>query len=141
MSTAGLATVRVDVWLWAARFYKTRSLAKQAIENGRVEVRGERCKPATLVRVGDLLSVRRGDERMEVDVVALSERRGPAPAAALLYAETAASSERRQNEREVRRLDRLGYSPPPARPSKRDRREIVALAHDSLSPPARERPD
>ena len=84
---ADLATapVRVDVWLWAARFFKTRSLAKQAVAGGKVDVNGMGCKPAKMLRVGDRLVIRRGEERWEVEVLALAEKRGPASVAQTLY--------------------------------------------------------
>ena len=86
-----LTEVRVDVWLWAARFFKTRSLAKQAIGGGKVELNGSACKAARPVRVGDRMIVRRGEETMEVEVLGLSEQRGPAPVAQTLYRETETS--------------------------------------------------
>jgi len=81
-------TVRLDVWLWAARFYKTRVLAKDAVALGKVEIGGQRAKPARAVRVGDVLQVQRGDERFEVTVLGLSDVRGPAPVAQALYGES-----------------------------------------------------
>lgn len=120
-------TVRLDQWLWAARFFKTRSLAKQAIENGRVEVDGQRAKPARAVRLGDRLDVRRGDERFEVEVLGLSAERGPAPVAQALYSESEASRLRREQARAERAARRDGYRPPEQRPDKRARRLIRAL--------------
>lgn len=121
------ASVRADQWLWAARFFKTRSLAKQAIEGGKIEVNGARCKPAKMVHVGDMLSISRGIERFEVAVEALSAQRGPATKAVGLYRETEESVLRREREREAQRLSRLAFQPPPGRPSKRDRRNIVSF--------------
>lgn len=120
-------TVRLDQWLWAARFFKTRSLAKQAIENGRVEVDGQRAKPARAVRLGDRLDVLRGDERFEVEVLGLSAERGPAPVAQALYSESEASRLRREQARAERAARRDGYRPPEQRPDKRARRLIRAL--------------
>lgn len=88
-----LDSVRIDKWLWAARFFKTRSLAQDAIELGRVRVRGERIKPSREVRVGELLEITRGEEHFEVYVEALSQVRGPAREAARLYRETDESQE------------------------------------------------
>ncbi|MBL8243010.1 MAG: RNA-binding protein [Rhodanobacteraceae bacterium] len=119
--------MRADQWLWAARFFKTRSLAKQAIDGGKIEVNGARCKPAKAVHVGDILSISRGSERIEVAVAVLSDKRGPAPVAAAMYAETEASVVRREREREAQRLSRMAYQPPEGRPSKRDRRDIFAF--------------
>jgi ribosome-associated heat shock protein Hsp15 len=121
------ASVRLDVWLWAARFFKTRSLAKQAIEAGRVLIDGQRGKPARALRGGERLLVQRGDERIEVEILKLSQRRGGAPEAQALYAETPLSQARRAKEAEERKLLRAAYSPPPGRPDKRDRRRLIAF--------------
>jgi Ribosome-associated heat shock protein implicated in the recycling of the 50S subunit (S4 paralog) len=82
------AGTRIDLWLWAARFFKTRSLAKQAVESGHVELNDSPCKPAKALRVGDRLRIVRGEERLEVDVRGLSAQRGPAAVAQALYEET-----------------------------------------------------
>ncbi|WP_144631078.1 RNA-binding S4 domain-containing protein [Bordetella genomosp. 13] len=117
--------LRLDKWLWAARFYKTRSLAAQEVEKGRVLVNGQGAKPAREVRAGDRIVVRRQEHDMEVEVRGLSAVRGPAPVAALLYEETPDSQASRQRAAEQRRL-----APEPAqtisdgRPTKRDRRRL-----------------
>jgi ribosome-associated heat shock protein Hsp15 len=121
------ASVRLDQWLWAARFFKTRSLAKQAIETGRVDIDGQRAKPSRAVRAGDRLGITRGDEVFEVDVLALSTTRGSAPVAQTLYAETEASIKRRDDARALRAAQRDGFRPPEQRPDKRARRLIRAL--------------
>lgn len=121
------ASVRLDVWLWAARFFKTRALAKQAVETGKVDIGGQRAKPARGVRIGDLLQVCRGEERWEIRVLALSEQRGPAPQAQLLYAEEEASRQARELARSQRWAMRDGFRPPEQRPDKRARRLIRAL--------------
>jgi ribosome-associated heat shock protein Hsp15 len=123
--------VRIDKWLWAARFYKTRSLAAEAVERGHVLANGQRVKPARNVRIGETIVVQRGDERVELSVRALSETRGPAAIAQQLYDEASASRERRLRLAEARRL-----APEPAiaikgRPSKRDRRELTRLAGEN----------
>ena len=120
-------TVRLDLWLWAARFYKTRSLAKDAIETGKVEVDGQRAKPSRVVRVGDAMRITRGQELFEVEVRALSDRRGAASIAQALYAESEASRARREAERAARAAERAGYSAPETKPDKRARRLIRAL--------------
>jgi ribosome-associated heat shock protein Hsp15 len=120
----GAASLRLDVWLWAARFFKTRSLAQQAIANGRVEVGGARAKPARALHVGDRLRIVRGEERFEVIVQSLDTRRGPASRAALLYRETAASIAAREAEREQRRLGGFDAG---ARPDKQQRRDLRRL--------------
>jgi ribosome-associated heat shock protein Hsp15 len=116
--------IRVDVWLWAARFFKTRSVARQAIEGGRVELNDAACKPARSVRVGDRLSVRRAEERMDMEVLALSERRGPASEAQQLYRETDASRIAREALREQRRLTGAAFDHPLKRPDKQARRQL-----------------
>ncbi len=120
-------TLRLDQWLWAARFFKTRSLAKQAIETGKVEVGGQRAKASRTVRVGDALRIARGDEIFEIEVSALSDRRGSAAVAQTLYAETEASKARRAETLATLRAARAGYQPPETKPDKRARRLIRAL--------------
>ncbi|RTL37931.1 MAG: RNA-binding S4 domain-containing protein [Burkholderiales bacterium] len=121
-----LASMRLDKWLWAARFYKTRALAVDEINLGRVRVGGQPVKPARDVRVGDVLSIRIGVVAREVEVRGLSNQRGPAPQAQLLYAETPASITAREAAAEARRL-----APEPAatiaqgRPTKQDRRRLA----------------
>ncbi|MCL1960236.1 MAG: RNA-binding S4 domain-containing protein [Desulfovibrionaceae bacterium] len=116
---------RIDKWLWAARWYKTRALAVQEIERGRVQVAGQNVKPAREVKAGDAVTVRQGQIVREVVVKALSATRGPAPAARLLYEETPASAAAREQAAAARRL-----APEPAhaiaqgRPTKRDRRAL-----------------
>jgi len=116
--------VRMDKWLWAARFFKTRSLAARACDLGRVASNGLPAKPAREVRMGDLLEVKTPGGDFEVEVLVLSEMRGPAATAQTLYRETEASRERRLRQAEERRSQ-----PPPdffgeGRPSKRDRRKL-----------------
>ena len=119
--------VRLDVWLWAARFFRTRSLAKQAVETGKAEVAGQRAKSSRAVRDGDALRVTRGEETFEVEVRGLSEQRGPAPVAQALYEEGEASRARREQQRLQRAAMRDGYRPPEHKPDKRARRLIQAL--------------
>lgn len=120
-------SVRLDLWLWAARFFKTRSLAKHAIETGKIEIDGQRAKPARGVRTGDQLKVARGEEIFEVEVRGLSVARGPASVAQALYAESEASRLRRESERASRAAARAGYRAPETKPDKRARRLIRAL--------------
>ena len=121
------ATVRLDLWLWAARFFRTRALAKQAVETGKVDVGGQRAKPARGVRVGDALRIERAGEAFEVEVLGLSDVRGPAPVAQALYLESEASRERRAAARALARAERDGYRAPETKPDKRARRLIRAL--------------
>lgn len=118
--------VRIDKWLWAARFFKTRSLAVQALQSGRVEVQSEPAKASRQLRVGDLVTIRRPPLRWTVEVLGLSEVRGPAPVARNLYQETAQSLAAREAAETAMQL-----APEPAqsretgRPTKRDRRDMV----------------
>lgn len=125
--TAEQTGVRADSWLWAARFFKTRSLAKQAIEHGQVEVNGAACKPSRPLHAGDRLRVRRGDESFEIEVLGLSGKRGSAAAAQALFRESEVSRAAREAAREQRRAARAGFQPPPGKPDKRARRLIRAL--------------
>lgn len=120
-------SVRLDLWLWAARFYKTRSLARQAVETGKVDVGGQRAKASRALRTGDVLRVTRGEEVFEVQVLALSDTRGPAKVAQTLYVESEASRVQREQVRALRVAERTGYSAPETKPDKRARRLIRAL--------------
>lgn len=119
--------VRVDKWLWAARFFKTRGLATDAVAGGRIHVNGERVKPAKLIRVNDVLEITRGTERWTVTVTGLSDRRGPAAAAQQLYAETDASRTAREQHALERRFARALGADLGARPTKQARRRLDAL--------------
>jgi ribosome-associated heat shock protein Hsp15 len=119
--------VRIDKWLWAARFYKTRGEATEAVLAGHVHVGGERVKPARDVRVGDTLEIRRREVRWTVVVSALAEKRGPAKLAATLYEETPESIESREQKRLGRSLARPLGADLGARPTKQARRRIEAL--------------
>jgi len=117
--------VRIDKWLWAARFFKTRSMAAQAVSGGKVHVNGARIKPARMVQPGDELRIRRGELEFVVIVQGVAEKRRPAKEAQLLYEETEASVQQREAAREQKRLqaaDRM-YGPI-KRPDKRARRQI-----------------
>ena len=118
---------RIDRWLWAARFYKTRTAATDAVAGGRVHLNGARVKPAKDVRPGDTLDVTIGDTRREVVVVALAERRGPASVAQSLYEETPDSIARREQRAADRRFARPLGADLGARPTKQDRRRLEAL--------------
>lgn len=121
------AGTRLDVWLWAARFYRTRNLAKQAIETGKVDLGGQRPKASRVVRIGDAIRVVRNEETFEITVVEVSDRRGPASVAQTLYHETADSVVRRETRRAELRAARTGYQAPSSKPDKRARRLINAL--------------
>lgn len=116
--------VRIDKWLWAARFFKTRSLATDAVDAGRVRFDGERIKPARNVKCGDLLQIDNGSTEWEVVVRALADKRGSAEIAQKLYAETESSMAKRQQEAERRRYFREPAQEIKGRPTKRDRRML-----------------
>ena len=116
--------IRFDKWLWAARFYKTRSLCVQAIDAGQARVNGERAKPARAMRVGEAVSVRKSGIVCEVLVTALSDRRGGAPDAAKLYRETEASAVAREQLLQERRAAEASQPRFPGRPTKRQRRKL-----------------
>ncbi|MHB8989458.1 MAG: RNA-binding S4 domain-containing protein [Desulfobulbia bacterium] len=116
--------VRLDKWLWAARFFKTRAQASQAVAGGKVQVGGLRVKPSRLVAVGDGVWIQKEQEEYVIVVLALSSQRRGAPEAQLLYEETVESIAARAEARETRRLLRVVGAAPPGRPGKRDRRLI-----------------
>ncbi|MET0323011.1 MAG: RNA-binding S4 domain-containing protein [Duganella sp.] len=120
-------TVRLDKWLWAARFFKTRSLATDAVDSGKVKVNGDKVKPARNVHVGDQLDIDNGSDRWEVDVMNLSDVRAAAPIARNLYEETDASVARRALVAENRRMFREPTADFKGRPTKRDRRQLGKL--------------
>jgi ribosome-associated heat shock protein Hsp15 len=120
-------TIRLDIWLWAARFFKTRALAKQAVETGKVEVGGQRAKPSRMVKCGDALKVQRSGETFEIEVLSVSDTRGPAAVAQSLYRESDESRQRREAECALRRAEAAGYRAPQGKPDKRARRLIQAL--------------
>jgi ribosome-associated heat shock protein Hsp15 len=122
-STSVASRVRLDRWLWAARFFKTRALAAEAVAGGKVHLGGQRVKPSRAVRPGEILRIQRGSEEYIITVKALSVRRGPAREAVLLYEETAESRRRREDLSEQRRLQPRMDSA--GRPTKQDRRRIV----------------
>lgn len=122
--SAADARIRLDKWLWAARFYKTRALAAEAINGGKVHLDGQRVKAARGVRVDDRLEITRGAERFEIIVRGLSERRASATLAQALYRETDTSLEQRQRQSEQRRLAALQRPAPARRPDKKQRRHI-----------------
>ena len=116
--------VRIDKWLWAARFFKTRGLAAEAVGGGKVEINGERAKPSRIVRAGDRLTVRRGPYEWIVIVKNVARLRGPAAQAQLLYDETEESLRQRQTAAAQLELERPPEFAAPGRPTKRDRRAI-----------------
>jgi ribosome-associated heat shock protein Hsp15 len=118
--------IRIDKWLWAARFFKTRSLAAHACELGRIEFNGQQSKPAREIKIGDMLQIKTPGGTFTVEVLALSDIRGPAPVAQTLYRETEESRELRRMAAEERRAQPQ-FQPGPGRPTKRDRRQLGKL--------------
>ena len=126
-----LSSVRIDKWLWAARFFKTRSLAQDAVDLGRVRINGQRIKASREVRGGEMLQIERSGDRLEVCVVALSAVRGPASVAQTLYEETAESRQRREQQAAMRKLAaEPALSIPKGRPTKRDARNLRRFRED-----------
>lgn len=121
---SAITGVRLDKWLWAARFFKTRSMATQAVNGGKVRLNDVRTKAAHTLSTGDRLTINNGHEEFRVTVVALSVNRRPASEARLLYHESEESIKKREEEREMRRLMNAGSMTPAKRPDKRDRRKI-----------------
>ena len=126
--------MRIDRWLWAARFFKTRGVATEAVTGGHVHVNGERVKPARDVKVGDRLEIRRGQQRFTVVVTRLADRRGSATAAAELYEETPESIAEREKRRDERRLSKPLGADLSERPTKRDRRRLDSLRRGQRRP-------
>lgn len=116
--------VRLDKWLWAARFFKTRALAKGAIEGGKVHYQGQRCKVSKTVDVGALLTIRQGLDEKIVEVLAISDQRRGAPEAQALYVETPESIKKRMDESERRRIMKSSMQVPDHKPNKKERRDL-----------------
>ncbi|MDG4596930.1 MAG: S4 domain-containing protein [Candidatus Contendobacter sp.] len=129
VASGAVDRVRLDKWLWAARFFKTRALATAAVTGGKVHTGGQRCKPSHSVRLGESLQIQRGLDEYVITVRALNDQRGPASVAALLYEETSESRQRREALHERRRLERSPVPQPAGRPTKQDRRRIVRFTH------------
>lgn len=124
-----MANIRADVWLWAARFFKTRRLAREAIDGGKVELNDAACKPSKLIKPGDSLRITKGEERFDIEVLASSDKRGSAKVAQTLYEETSASRAAREEHRAMMRLSRPVK--PDKRPDKADRRKLRDLKHQT----------
>jgi ribosome-associated heat shock protein Hsp15 len=125
--------VRIDKWLWAARFFKTRGLAREAIKGGKVQIDGHRVKPGRTLATGDRLTIRRGEDEFEVTVTDLGERRLSAPLAQQKYVEDPASVARRETAAAQRKRDQQARAERQGRPDKRQRRQIVRFTRGSSS--------
>lgn len=123
--------VRLDKWLWAARFYKTRTLAKEMIDGGKVHYNGQRSKPNKIVEVGATLKVRQGSDEKEIVVLALSTQRRGAPEAQKLYRETEQSLANREKLAMARKMNALSMPHPDRRPDKKERRDLLKFKHQN----------
>ncbi|BAP13137.1 MAG: tRNA synthetase RNA-binding protein [Alcanivorax borkumensis] len=127
-----MESVRIDSWLWAARFFKTRTLAKNAIEGGKIHIDGNRTKASKAVQSGQTVTISKGTEHFEVVVRGLSNKRGPAKVAQTLYEETTESVAKREMNSEQRKLARAAAAAPDHKPSKKERRDIQRFKRDNL---------
>jgi len=116
--------VRIDKWLWAARFFKTRSLAKKNVEQGKIKVSGQKCKPSRSVQIGDLVSIKKSDLLWEVEVTSLADKRGSATIAQTLYQETEESIRNRESQTLLKKAEYHSTPKPDKRPTKKQRRDI-----------------
>ena len=123
--------VRLDKWLWAARFYKTRTLAKEMIDGGKVHYNGQRSKPNKIVEVGATLKVRQGSDEKEIVVLALSSQRRGTPEAQQLYRETEQSLANREKLAMARKMNALSMPHPDRRPDKKERRDLLKFKHQN----------
>ena len=121
------ANVRLDKWLWAARFYKTRAIARQMIQSGKVHYNGQRAKPSKVVELGAMLKLRQGFDSKEVEVLQLNDQRRGAPEAQLMYRETEASLAKREENAEARKLNAMYNPHPQGRPDKKQRRQLIKM--------------
>ncbi|MCG7584373.1 heat-shock protein [Photobacterium proteolyticum] len=124
-SDSGTLQVRLDKWLWAARFYKTRSIARNMIDGGKVHYNGQRSKPSKLVEVGAEIRLRQGSDEKTIIIAKLSDNRRGAPEAQTLYQETAESIKQREQHAQMRKLNAFGSPSPDKRPDKKQRRNII----------------
>ncbi len=125
--------IRLDKWLWAARFYKTRALARTMIEGGKVHYNGTKTKPGRIVEIGSMISLRQGFSNMEVKVLGLSDVRKQAEEARKLYKETPESIEKRRKEMELHKLNALLAPHPDDKPDKKERRTLINFKHEMSS--------
>lgn len=124
------SSVRLDKWLWAARFFKTRSIAREAVAGGKVHLNGNRAKPGRAINTGDELRIQRGEEEYNITVLEASMRRGPAIVARTLYEESEENRIQREKLAEERKLDHQAHQTRERRPDKRQRRKIIRFKND-----------
>ena len=132
-ATSELKQVRLDKWLWAARFYKTRSIARAMIDGGKVQYNGQRSKPSKMVEVGAEVKLRQGNDEKTVTIEKISDTRRGAPEAQLLYQETAQSIELRERHAQMRKLNTFDSPSPIKRPDKKQRRDIMRFKNINTS--------
>lgn len=125
----GNKSIRLDKWLWAARFYKTRAMAREMIDGGKVHYNGQRSKPSKLVELGATLTLRQGLDERTVVIRQLSEQRRGAPDAQLMYQETAESVQKREQQTLARKLNALTMPHPDRRPDKKERRDLIRFKY------------
>ncbi|HEY3588891.1 MAG TPA: ribosome-associated heat shock protein Hsp15 [Buttiauxella sp.] len=121
--------VRLDKWLWAARFYKTRAIAREMVEGGKVHYNGQRSKPSKIVELNAMLTLRQGNDEKTVKVLAITEQRRPATDAVQLYEETAESITKREKVALARKMNALTMPHPDRRPDKKERRDLMKFKH------------
>ncbi|MFT4937316.1 MAG: ribosome-associated heat shock protein Hsp15 [Paraglaciecola sp.] len=127
--TVKLISIRLDKWLWAARLFKTRSIARDAVQSGKIQYNGQRSKPGKIVELGACIKVPQGFDSKEITVLELNEHRRAAPLAQLMYEETETSQSLRQGNIEARKLSAFHSPKPDHRPNKKQRRQIIQLKH------------
>lgn len=120
-------SIRIDKWIWAARFFKTRSLAKKQVEQGKIKIDGQKIKPSRNVQVGDTVSIKKSDVIWEVEVLGLAEKRGSATVAQKLYKETESSIQNREAKTLLKKMEYHSTPKPDGRPTKKQRRDIKSL--------------
>ncbi|MCX8602478.1 MULTISPECIES: ribosome-associated heat shock protein Hsp15 [unclassified Gilliamella] len=125
-----MESVRLDKWLWAARFYKTRSLAREMVDGGKVHYNGQRTKPSKIVEIGAMLTLRQGFDQKTIQILAISEQRRPAAEAQLLYQETQESIAKREMVAQARKLNALTMPHPDRRPDKKERRNLIRFKNE-----------
>ena len=123
--------VRIDKWLWAARFFKTRSLAKKNVEQGKIKVSGQKCKPSRNVQLGDVVTIKKGDLLWHVNVTGVAEKRGSATIAQTLYEETAESIKQRESQTLLKKAEYHSTPKPDKRPTKKQRRDIKSFKNQN----------